>query len=181
MVFVGDFFAIGLIIVLCMFYFERKHFLSFNSRIFAASLILIGLTAGTNIFCYAIMSDPATPLWMLHLFNSLYFFSLITSTMLLTLFLLYSILEYGCIGPCRLYGTLITLSLTVVYLIALFSNPKSGVIFYFDANHVYHRGPLNVMGYSVVLGEILIVLFACGGNGWGTGNNGCGCGGNSCC
>ena len=82
MVFVGDFFAIGLIIVLCMFYFERKHFLSFNSRIFAVSLFSIGLTACTNIFCYGIMSDPATPLWMLHLFNSLYFFFLITSTML---------------------------------------------------------------------------------------------------
>ena len=74
--------------------------------------------------------------------------------------MLYSILEYGCTGPCRLYGTLITLSLTAVYLLALFSNPKSGVIFYFDANHVYHRGPLNMMGYSVVLAEICIVLFA---------------------
>ena len=88
MVFVGDFFAIGLIIVLCMFYFERKHFLSFNSRIFAACLILIGLTAGTNIFCYAIMENPTAPLWMLYLVNSLYFLFLITSTMLLTLFLL---------------------------------------------------------------------------------------------
>lgn len=160
MVFIGDFFAIGLIIVLCMFYFERKHFLSFNSRIFAACLILIGLTAGTNIFCYAIMKDPTAPLWMLYLVNSLYFLFLITSTMLLTLFLLYSILEHVCGGPCRLYGTLITLSLTFVYLLALLSTSKSGAIFYFDANRVYHRGPFNTLGYFVVFAEIFVVFFA---------------------
>lgn len=157
MVFVGDFFAIGLIIVLCMFYFERKHFLSFNSKIFAACLILIGLTASTNIFCYIIMEDPSTPLWMLYLFNSLYFLVMMSATALLTLFLLYSILEHVCRGLCRVMGTSITLGLTTVYLLILLSNVKTGAIFYFDANHLYHRGPLNGFGYFVVLGEIFVI------------------------
>lgn len=160
MIFVGDYFAIILIIVLCMFYYERKHFLSLNSRIFAACLILIGLTAGTNIFCYAIMDDPSTPLWMLHLFNSLYFLFLMVSSALLTLFLLYSILEHVCSGPCRFMGTLITLSLTVAYLLILISNVKTGAIFYFDESHLYHRGPLNASGYYVILGEIFVIFMA---------------------
>lgn len=160
MIFVGDYFAIGLIIVLCMFYYERKHFLSLNSRIFAACLIMIGLTAATNIFCYAIMDNPATPLWMLHLFNSLYFVFLIVGSALLTLFLLYSILEHVCKGPCRFMGTTITLSLTAAYLLILFSNFKTGAIFYFDEAHLYHRGPLNVAGYYVILGEIFVICMA---------------------
>lgn len=160
MVFVGDFFAIGLIIVLCMFYFERKHFLSFNSRIFAACLILIGLTAGTNIFCYITMHDPAAPLWMLHLLNSLYFLFLMAGSALLTLFLLYSILEHVCHAFCRVMGTSITLGLTAAYLLVLLSNFKTGAIFYFDQNHVYHRGPLNGIGYFVILGEIFVIFMA---------------------
>ena len=67
MSFLGDFFAVGLIIILLMFYTDgrvRPRDMSKDSRIFLCCLIFTALTACLDICTGFLLEDPNTQLWL---------------------------------------------------------------------------------------------------------------------
>ena len=95
MVFIGDYFAIGLVIVLCMFYFDGKsgpRYMSSASKCFVACLVLTALTAATDLLTGQLLVMKHVPLWINMGVNTLYFLLNIINTSAFALFLFTKIL-----------------------------------------------------------------------------------------
>ena len=98
MIFVGDIFAIALVAVLTMFYWDgrtRPRYMPVDSKLFLASLIFVALTAAVDILTCFLIETPGTPLWLDMSVNSLYFVINIVATSSIALFLFTKILEHA--------------------------------------------------------------------------------------
>lgn len=164
MVFVGDYFALGLVFVLCMFYFDKKnisHYLSQSSRYFIASLFFTALTALTDLIALQLLELPHTPVWVNMAVNSLYYVINILATSSFALFLFTKILEHTYEDRCRIMTRRALAIIFALYMVLVILNLWTGWLFYIDAQGSYCRGPLNAAGYVVtVLQMILVVICA---------------------
>ena len=156
--FIGDYFAISLVLILSLFYFDRKNSLNTASRYFIGSLAFTAMTAGTNIMTGSLMENPGTPLWMHMTVNTLYFLVNILSTSFIALYLFTKILEHSYNRHC-MRNALIGLGCCLaVYGFFLLANVWTGWLFYFDAAGVYRRGPLNALGYWITIVQMGLVI-----------------------
>ena len=156
--FVGDYFAFGLVFILCMFFFDRKHTLNRASRYFVASLVLTGATAVIDILTGYLMNIPETPLWLDKGVNTLYFVVNILTTSSIALYLFNRILEHSFSKRCMRYA-MTGLSVTLaVYMPLVIANWWTGWLFYFDAQGAYCRGPLNGFGYVITVVQMALVV-----------------------
>ena len=72
--FIGDYFALGLVIILCIFFFDSKisvRNMSSASKIFIVCLLLTALTALTDLLTGYLQEMPNAPLWQHMLVNTL--------------------------------------------------------------------------------------------------------------
>lgn len=156
--FIGDYFAVGLVIVLCMFYFERKYFLTKSSRYFVLCLLLTAATAVTDIITGALLTLNGVPYWLNMSVNSLYFIINIITTSTIALFLFTKLLEHAYDDHCMTYAKRGLRILFTVYMLLVIINLKTGWMFYFDQAGVYHRGPINAAGYLVTICQMGLVM-----------------------
>lgn len=161
MIFIGDYFAMGLVIILCVFFFDSKtsiRYMSVSSKLFVCCLITTALTAVTDLITGQLLELENVAIWQNVLVNTLYFAVNIISTTVIALYLFTKILEHtrnkrhcmhnACIGLAVLFCG---------YMVFVISNLWTGWLFYFDAEGNYCRGPLNVLGYLVTLGQLSLV------------------------
>lgn len=88
----------------------------------------------------------------------MFFLSAIVTTSLIALYLFTKILEHTHDRHC-MKNALVGLSvLFSVYLVVMVSNVWTGAVFYFLSDGTYCRGPLNILGYMVALGQLLLVI-----------------------
>lgn len=161
MIFVGDYFAIGLVIVLCMFYFDGKtsvRYMSAASKCYVACLGLTALTAVNDLISGQLMELEAVPLWVNMSVNTLYFVVNIITTSAFALFLFTKILEHAHDNHCMVYARRGLAILFTGYLGLVAANLWTGWLFYFDAQGNYCRGPLNAAGYIVTLCQMVLVV-----------------------
>ena len=156
--FIGDYFAIGLVIILCMFYFDRNHMWTTSSKYFFASLIFTALTAAVDILTGALLVQAYVPLWLNITANSLYFIVNIITTSFIALFLFTKILEHVYDDHCMQMAKRGLFVIFGFFLIMVFANIWTGWMFSFDADNLYQRGPLNALGYIMVLAQMVLVL-----------------------
>lgn len=156
--FIGDYFAIGIIIVLALFFYDRRLHLTKASQYYVTALILTALTALTDLMTGHLLTVDGVPLWINLLVNSLYFLINIIATSFLALFLFTKTLEHSHNAHCMRYAKIGLGILLVVYVIAILLNLWTGVLFYFDAQGNYHRGPCNGMGYIITICQMMLVL-----------------------
>lgn len=156
--FIGDFFALGLVTVLCMFYFDKKHVLNKASKIFVACLVFTALTSCLDLMTGMLLNNPVAPLWLNIATNSLYFLVNIITTSCLALYLFTRILEHSHDNHCMVRARIGLLVCLVAYVSMIIANAWTGWLFYFDAENIYCRGPLNAMGYSVTVVQMILVL-----------------------
>ena len=156
--FIGDYFAIGIIIVLALFFYDRRLHLTKASQYYVTALILTALTALTDLMTGHLLTVDGVPLWTNLLVNSLYFLINIIATSFLALFLFTKTLEHSHNTHCMRYAKIGLGVLLVVYVIAILLNLWTGVLFYFDAQGNYHRGPCNGMGYIITICQMMLVL-----------------------
>ena len=160
MVFIGDYFAIGLVIVLCMFYFDGKagpRYMSSASKCFVACLVLTALTAATDLLTGQLLVMKHVPLWINMGVNTLYFLLNIITTSAFAMFLFTKILEHIHDDHCMIMARRGLKILFAIYLLLVFANLFTGWLFYFDAAGSYCRGPLNAVGYFVTLCQMVLV------------------------
>ena len=161
MIFLGDYIAIGLVIVLSLFYFERRtnwRYMSTDNRYFVACLFLTALTALTDLLTGWLLTVPTAPLWLELAANTAYFLVNIITTSFFALFLFTKILEHAIDSHCMTYARRGLAILFSLYLILVCSNFWTGILFYFDEQGNYCRGPFNAAGYIVTLLQMCLVM-----------------------
>ena len=161
MIFLGDYIAIGLVIVLSLFYFERRtnwRYMSTDNRYFVACLFLTALTALIDLLTGWLLTVPTAPLWLELAANTAYFLVNIITTSFFALFLFTKILEHAIDSHCMTYARRGLAILFSLYLILVCSNFWTGILFYFDEQGNYCRGPFNAAGYIVTLLQMCLVM-----------------------
>ena len=158
--FVGDYFALGLIIILCIFFFDSKtsiRYMSSASKLFICCLVTTALTALTDLITVQLLSVEHAPLWQHILANTLYFIVNIVTTSCIALYLFTKILEHTHERHCMRNACIGLGVLFVIYMAFVITNLWNGCLFYFDAEGNYYRGPLNALGYVVTLLQLALV------------------------
>lgn len=161
MIFLGDYIAIGLVIVLSMFYFEKRttwHDMSADSRYYIASLALTALTAVTDLLTGWFLILENVPLWLNMTVNTAYFLVNIISTSAFALFLFTKILEHAHDTHCMTYARRGLGILFGLYILLVGSNIWTGLLFRFDDQGTYIRGPFNGVGYVVTVLQMCLVM-----------------------
>ena len=161
MVFVGDYFALGLVIVLCLFYFDGRtshRYMSAASKCFIACLVLTALTSLTDLLTGHLLNMSHVPLWINMAANTLYFMVNIITTSAFALFLFTKILEHIHDNHCMTMALRGLAILFSAYTLLVIANIFTGWLFYFDNAGNYCRGPLNAVGYLVTLCQMILVL-----------------------
>ncbi len=158
MIFIADYCAIGIVIALLLFYYEKQRYLEKTDKIFIGCLYLSLISSVVDIVAGQVMNLPSAPLWINVGINSLYFLTTILTTSCIALFLFHKILEHVLDSHCMKYaccGLTIFLS---IFLFFIITNIWTGWLFYFDQNGTYQRGPLNALGYYIVLCQMILVI-----------------------
>ena len=157
MVFLGDYFALGLVIVLCLFYFDgRSRYMSPASKCFIACLVLTAISAVVDLLTGHFL-DIQVPLWANVAINTLYFIVSVVTTSAFALYLFTRILEHAHDNHCMTYARRGLFILFSIYLVAVVANLWNGWLFYFDEAGNYCRGPLNVLGYIITICQMGLV------------------------
>jgi len=158
--FIGDYFSLGLVIVLCIFFFDSKtsvRYMSAASKLFICCLVTTALTAITDLITGQLMYLEDVPLWQNILGNTLYFVVNIVSTTFIALYLFTKILEHTHERHCMRNACVGLAVLFCIYMVFVIANLWNGCLFYFDAEGNYCRGPLNVLGYVITLAQLALV------------------------
>ncbi len=160
MISIGDYFAVGLVIILCIFFFDSKtsiRFMPLSSKLFVCCLVTTALTAVTDLVTVQLMVTAGVPLWQNMLVNSLYFVINIVATTFIALYMFVKILEHTHARHCMRNACIGLAVLFALYLAAVIANIKTGWLFYFDEAGNYCRGPWNILGYLVTLAQMGLV------------------------
>ena len=161
MIFIGDYFAIGLVIILAMFFFDNITSIKYmprSSKLFLAVLALTAFNAATDLLAGALLTKEGVPYWLNMLMNSLYFVSNLVATSCIALYLFTKILEHTHRRHCQRNAHVGLSVILCVHLIAVICNLWTGILFYFDADGDYCRGPLNSLGYFLMFAQMILVL-----------------------
>lgn len=161
MYYLGDFFALGLVLALIMFYFESKtsaRYMPLTSRFYVASLILTAVSAVLDILSCRMLEWANVSLWMNMTVNTLCFVMFILTTTTIGLFMFHKILEHTHELHCLKRAYIGMGILFAVYMVFVIGNFWNSWLFYFDAQGGYHRGPLNGIGYFVTLCQMTLVV-----------------------
>lgn len=156
--FIGDYFALGLVIVLCLFYFDKKHALSKASRYFVACLVFTALTSLIDLLTGFLLKWPDAPFWLHMSANSLYFLINILTTSSIALYLFTRILEHSYDNHCMVRARFALFTCLALYIGLIVGNVWTGWMFYFDDQNTYFRGPLNGLGYYVTFLQMILVI-----------------------
>lgn len=161
MVFFGDYFAIGLVVVILFYYLDghtRPRDMPADSRIFLDCLALTALSAVTDIAAGVLLEIQNVPLWLNMTVNTLYFLITVVTTSAMALFLFTKILAHAHDNHCMNMARRALAILFSAYTVLVITNIWTGWLFYFDASGTYCRGPLNVAGYIVTVCQMALVV-----------------------
>lgn len=155
-----EFFSLLILGIIFVRYYcyERQVVLTPKRRLFLLCLLSSGASILLNILCVYTLSQPnVIPLWVNTLLNALYF---LLSAMMCSLFaylLLVLILEHVYDSRCLQSARRILEGITLAFAALALSTPFTGLLFYFDENGYYQRGPLNQIGYGFLFLELLVL------------------------
>ena len=157
---VGDYFALGLVLVLCIFFFDNKislRYMTAASKIFIFCLISTALTALLDLATLELPLVMNMPVWLGMLVNTAYFVMNIISTSSIALYLFTKILEHKHSRHCMRNARIGLVVLFAIYIVVVVANIWTGWLFYFDSQGVYCRGPLNALGYMITIAQLVLV------------------------
>lgn len=156
---VAEFLALILIVVIALYFNDRKQVLTNRRRIFQAGLQFAMLSVIINMLClWSIGWYDRFPHWFNMLLNSLYFLFCVWTSTIVAYYMFDLILEHVYDKRCRRRAVVGLLTLNLVFLTTVLVNTWTGSLFWFDEAGVYRRGPLNRLGYGILLAESIMVI-----------------------
>ena len=132
MIFIGDCFAIVIISILCLFYFEKQFYFTPASKYFALCLILNGINAILDIASTIAIYSENVPIVTNAALNLLYFSSNIIATTAIAMVLFSKILEHVHRSKCKKRAMTGLVVIFAVYQSLVLINPLTGWLFYFE-------------------------------------------------
>ena len=155
----AELFSAILLVLLMLSYYGQRQAPTRRRRAYQLCLWLSMCSILLNALCVLTIDHALTvPLWLNLLLNSLYFFItvLMCSAMAAHLFAL--ILEHVYDSRCLRRAMALVAVLTALFGAAVLWNLRSGILFFFDGQGGYHRGPLNALGYGVLAVELAALV-----------------------
>ena len=152
-------FSLIILFILTLNFRERRWEKFSQRRIFRNCLYLSMGAVVLNILCtYFIVLANRIPVWIHMLCNSGYFLLIVAVSSVIAYYLCRLLYEhiYQKDGSKRFRLLLIVLYL--LYALLILYNFQSGIIFYFDEQQNYQRGPLINVGYGVMLLQLFVLL-----------------------
>lgn len=152
---------LGLIIhiILILYYHERRLVSNSRRKIYQVCLWISVLTILLNIVCVHMVTQPAVVSHGVNmLLNSLYFILCVLTCSVMAVYMFALTLEHVYDKRCLRITGRIVLILNIIFWGIVIWNLRSGVLFYFDENQIYIRGPLNRIGYLVMAIEMLMLV-----------------------
>lgn len=139
---------------------QRKRVMGRPLRLYWECLLLSGSTILWNITCVWLIRCAAwVPRWVNYVMNSLYYVLLLLLSSLIALYMfekmLLHVYERYCICRAQIALTLSFAAMCVCVVANLFN----GMLFYFDADGRYVRGPFYAIGYGIMLVQLGLLLF----------------------
>ncbi|MCQ4636324.1 GGDEF domain-containing phosphodiesterase [Anaerovorax odorimutans] len=148
-----------MIIVISLYFFDRKHTRSPRRTLFWICLGLSAFEIILNAACVLTIRYYAlVPQWLNVLLNSLYFLVTVWTCSILALYIFNLLLEHVYEKHCLIRAVAGLVILNALFLILVIINFRTGVLFWFDADGGYHRGLFNNAGYAVMLAEVCMVI-----------------------
>ena len=160
---VAEFLAFIILVILFMRYYlyERHVTLTARRKYYLACLAASAFSIPLNLICVYMMERPVpAPLWVNVILNSLYFTVSMVMCFMLAFYLFQQMLEHVYDKHCLHRAYRVVIAITGFYILVVFWNIPSGVLFSFDSQMNYHRGILNPLGYVLMVAE-LVFLFVC--------------------
>ena len=158
MIVVGDFFALGLIGILCLFYFRNRYYPSAAARCYAHCLVFAATNATLDIITAYLIVYKIGPLWLNMTLNIAYYMTNIMTTTMIGMVLFHKILEHVHDDHCIVRARTTYAIIGGIYTLIVLSNPFTNLIFYFDETGTYTHGILHWIGYLTVAFQILFVV-----------------------
>ena len=158
-------FSLILLFILILNFHERRWSEFPQRKLYRLCLYLSAGTIVLNVLCtYLISLAASIPLWINVACNSAYFLLIVAISSIIAYYMCRLLYEhvYQCDGMRRYRRLLITLY--GLYVLLIIWNIPTGVVFYFDAQYNYQRGPLITAGYVVMLLQLLALLIVAARN-----------------
>ena len=95
--FIGDYFALAMVLVLFLFFIDTKsniRHMASSGKLFVAALLMAAVTAVTDLFTGYLLEQTNVPLWENMLANTMYFITAVMTTSVLALYMFRKILEH---------------------------------------------------------------------------------------
>ena len=159
--FIGDYFALMMVIVLFLFFVDTKsgmRHMAAASKLFVISLVMTAVTAVSDLYTGYLQARTGTPLWIGMLANTVYFVVTLLTTTAIALYLFKKILEHTHERHCMRRAHIGLTVILVPYLGIVAANIYTGWLFYFLEDGTYCRGPLNELGYIATVLQLVLVL-----------------------
>lgn len=153
-----EIFSLILMLILTLNFHDRRWNDFPQRRLYNLCLLSSTVSILLNILSvYAIQYARGLPLWLNLLCNSTYLLLIVTVSSIIAYYLMSLLCEhiYPCKGLQNFRKLLIFLH--AIYLFLLFYNLYSGILFSFDQNLNYTRGPLINAGYGIMIIQLMVL------------------------
>ena len=159
--FIGDYFALAMVLVLFLFFIDSKSSLrhmASSGKLFITALLMTAVTAVTDLYTGYLLVQENVPQWVNMFANTMYFITAVMTTSVLALYMFRKILEHTHHRHCMNRAYIGLSVIFAIYLILVLANLKNKWLFYFTEDGVYCRGPLNGLGYIAASLQLALVL-----------------------
>lgn len=156
----AELFSLIIIFILMLNFYERRWRGFPQRKIYQFCLLASAGSILLNILCvYLIDHVWDIPLWVNLLCNSLYFLLIVAVSTIIAYYMMRLLFEHVYPQRQQRIYTGILLFLYLFFFALILFNLQSGIIFYFDADRVYCRGPLINFGYGIMGIQLLMLIY----------------------
>ena len=156
----AELFSLIIILILMLNFYDRRWKGFPQRKIYHLCLLTSAGSILLNILCVYIIGQAwDVPLWVNLLCNSGYFLLIVAVSTIIAYYLMRLLFEHIYQQrQQRIFAGIFLFSYLILFALILY-NLRSGVIFYFDENRSYCRGPLINFGYGIMGIQLIMLIF----------------------
>lgn len=156
----AELFSLIIILILMLNFYERRWRGFPQRKIYHLCLLTSAGSILLNIFCVNMINYAwNVPLWVNLLCNSAYFLLIVAVSTIIAYYLMRLLFEHIYQKKQQKIFTGVLAFLYLLYSGLILYNLRSGIIFYFNSERLYCRGPLVNFGYGIM--GIQLVMLIC--------------------
>ena len=156
----AELFSLIIILILMLNFYDRRWKGFPQRKIYHLCLLTSAGSILLNILCVYIIGQAwDVPLWVNLLCNSGYFLLIVAVSTIIAYYLMRLLFEHIYQQrQQRIFAGIFLFSYLIFFALVLY-NLRSGIIFYFDENRSYCRGPLINFGYGIMGIQLIMLIF----------------------